>query len=509
MASAEHPQPRQTGDPLSFIENTLWRWLNSLPIAIGVMLLLAILSAIGTFIPQVHMLKGAAAMNPEQFYHERFGAERYALINALGLTRIYFTWYFFSLLLWLSISAVVCNITRFRKTLAQWRRPHVERSMRGFTSDKRAIVLEAIPADAVARLKTELARERFRTREQDAEGAVCVYADRGFTKKWALVLLHFALIVLLIGAIYGKMFGVEGWIRLDDGQKDTLALDVKEHKLPFVQKLLGWVKPMEYQLSQDHFRIDYDEHLELPPGMAAMPQEMQDYSRYFVKQFVSILTVEQGGKTKTQEVSVNHPLVLNKLVLYQSGYGQQGTIIAQHGSESQEYPAPSDTWLALAPSGLVDAQQAIGMGQPISNLAFLLEPIKAGDLYKQGVKSGVVGPLTLAHVADVDSKKEWTQLFSVDQPLKVTLMGEAYTLKLSPQVANYSEFSYKRDPGIPVLYLGWIALIVGITLGLYIPFTQVWLRFEHGRVFIVCAGPGGMRARHAFYARWRDILEQP
>lgn len=509
MASASHSGARAKGDPLTFLENTLWRWLNSLPIAIAVMLLIAIFSAIGTFIPQEHMLQGEAAMDPVKFYTARFGVEKYHLVKMLGLTKVYFTWYFFGLLMWLSISAVVCNITRFRRTYAQWQRPPVERTVRGFTGDKRAIVLEDTPQDALTRVKAELEHSRFRWREKEVDGATCLYADRGFMKKWALVLLHFSLIVLMFGGIYGKMYGVEGWIRLNDGQKDNLVLDVKQNKRNFVIPLIKWVKPITYKLSQDRFRIDYDAHLETPSDMDHLPPEAQEYYRYFVKDFVSVLTVEQGGKTKTQEVKVNHPLVLNKLVLYQSGYGQRGSLSVTGGGTTQEYPVPADTWLVLTPAGLSDANQALSAGQPVSNLAFLLEQIKAGDLYQKGQKTGTVGPLTLAHVADITGGKEWTHLLATDKPLTMTLLGKEYTVALSPNVSNYSEFSYKRDPGIPILYIGWIALIIGIALSLYIPFTQAWMRFEPGRVFLLSAGPGGTRAAHAHYARWRDILTPP
>src|SRR5689334_8895564 len=83
----------------------LWRWLNSLPVAIMVMLALAILSAIGTMIPQAHLYDPGAnnGLPFEQFLQQRYGAGRAGLISFLGWQQVYFTWYYFALMLWLSV----------------------------------------------------------------------------------------------------------------------------------------------------------------------------------------------------------------------------------------------------------------------------------------------------------------------------------------------------------------------------------------------------------------------
>ena len=66
--------------------NSLWEALNSLPIAIVVMLLLAILSALGTVIPQEHLARPEPGKTMEMMYFERFGAEQYFEIPLGGAT---------------------------------------------------------------------------------------------------------------------------------------------------------------------------------------------------------------------------------------------------------------------------------------------------------------------------------------------------------------------------------------------------------------------------------------
>src|SRR5690606_38284926 len=83
----------------------------------------------------------------------------------------------------------------------------------------------------------------------------------------------------------------------------------------------------DYQLSQDRFRIDYGRKLVLPTVLQndeEASDDYKEYSHYFVKDYVSTLTAERNGETVSREVLVNHPLVIDKLMLFQSGYEQSG-----------------------------------------------------------------------------------------------------------------------------------------------------------------------------------------
>ena len=481
MSATTQHEPRPTPGPLEFI----WSWLNSLPIAITVMLVLAVLSALGTVIPQEHLAQPPMGMTMEQMYIERFGQLRYQIINALGLNRVYFTPYFFALMLWLSLSALVCNITRLRRTVNLWMRPPVQRGAGYFKADKRSRQSASVPRGAVEQVVGELKHARFRVHHMKEDGVDYVYADRGFIKRWGMVALHLSVLVLLFGGIYGKALGVEGMIRLADGEKQELVLNLAKNKYPLVKPLLEKLAPLTYQLDQGTFRIDYDKMIEVPGELADVPTELQDYYLYFVKDFVSTLTVEHNGKIKSQEVKVNHPLILDKLVLYQSGYQQLGYLSVEMNGKTKEYPVTPGDWFVLTADGPADPGSAMSGVEE----AFSLEAVKAGDLYIGGKKTGYLGPLAIAHRGSMATGETLDSvLLSPDEGLVTRIDGLPATVRMSRKVDNYSDFSYKRDPGIPVLYLGWIVMILGITLALYIPFAQVWVRVEGASGQLLVAG---------------------
>jgi hypothetical protein len=94
-------------------------------------------------------------------------------------------------------------------------------------------------------------------------------------------------------------------------------------------------------------------------------------------------------------------------------------------------------------------------------------------------------------------------LVKPDQGFELRLQGKPVKVTMSTRVDNYSDFSYQRDPGLPVLAAGWILLVIGVAAALYTPFTVVQARAEPGRLLLLVMGqnsqpddplPSGLRA---------------
>jgi cytochrome c biogenesis protein ResB len=531
MASDARPAvQRHTPGPLEL----LWRALNSLPVATVVILALALLSAVGTLIPQTHLDQPPAGLTFEQMLDNRYGAQKAQLITALGLHRIYFTWYFNALLIWLAVSAVICNIVRYRRTLQMWQRPTVRRGPRFFMADRRSRLYAAepgereifapalagvAPAQAMDALEADLRKRGYRVRRDDTDGVPTLYGDKGFLQKWALVLLHFAVLVLLFGGMYGKAVGVEGSVRLADGERRDLVLNIAEGKYEWVQPWLKRLPPLTYDIHQHTFRIDWKQKILLEEALKRnVDPPLQEYYHYFVDDYVSDLEVSQGGVTKRDEVRVNHPLIVTKLNLYQSAYEQVGYLSVTRGAETETHRLPQqlfgrDTWMALTPRGVVVfdppsgrwfvpeeqgeflVKNFVDSATPVSNLSFQLgEAVKAGDLYRHDEKVGRIGPLTIMTIRETASQRELGSLIvDLTRGFDLSVGGQVASVRLADKVDNFSIFQYKRDPGIPILYAGWIALILGVALTMYIPFTQVWARAEPGRLRVLALGPDGRR----------------
>jgi len=486
--------------------NTLWTWLNSLPIAVGVIIVLTILSAIGTVIPQEHLAQPPMGMTFDGMLIERFGAQRYELIQKLGLTHIYFTPYFFALMLWLSVSAAVCTTRRIKTTIKQFNAPRVQHSRKFFANNKQAVVIEQTGSDAEQQLTSHLSKTGFRTKLEQEEGVTHIYADKGYIQRWAVAAIHVSVIILILGGVYGKIFGTEGYIRMPDGETKILTLDFSKGKHRIVKPLVDRIPKQSYELKQKEFRIDYDQRIR-DENQSHMPEDAQFFERHFVKQFISELTISRDGQSVKREVSVNHPIRLGKLVMYQSGYQQLGYMSVTREGEENEYPLPTNMPFVVTADGPVRWEQAQAAGIT-SGRIFHTRSVKGGDLYIGGELSGVIGPMCLLEVmkregTDVSSQMH---LITPDKAYEEVIDGVPLSIKMSTRMDNFSDFSYKLDPGIPVLYFGWILLTVGIFASMYIGFTRAWFRIEAGRVFMLSSGRGGVTAARELYLRWRDAI---
>lgn len=521
------------------------------------MLALTLLSALGTLVPQEHLAPQPPGLSFAEFLTQRYGAQKFQILHTLGFDHVYFTWYFNALLSWLAVSAVICNIVRWRTTWRLWKAPTVRRGARFFLADKRSALYsaagtnvgsrevaaapslnEATASGVVDALEEDLKQLGYRVRREagtDADAAAAaLYADKGFSKKWALVGLHVAILILLFGGFYGRAVGLNGDVRLKDGEQQTLTLDVTTGKYKWARPLLEKFPRLSYELHQHKFRIDWGKKLVLETDLAEnVPADLREYYWYYVNDYVSDLEVShdwngllrKGKQTVRREVKVNHPLIINKLVVYQSGYDQRGYLLISHGGEEREARIPDplfgdDTWYGLTADDIVmwhperrqwfkpievgdDVRMQFVDAAQVGQLAFKVEDnVKSGDLYVHHKKTGRIGPMAIftLRMRDVAEGGGMGSLLVTNErtpahSFDVRVGTEAYNVRLSPKVDDYSVFAYKRDPGSPVLFMGWILLVAGIALTMYVPFTQLWVRAEPGSLSTLALGPERKRLK--------------
>ena len=84
-------------------------WLSSLKIAIGLLLIIAITSSLGTIIPQGESRETYISIYKDNHWLGIFSGEN---ILQLQLNHIYTSSWFLSLLIWLGFSLIICSFRR-------------------------------------------------------------------------------------------------------------------------------------------------------------------------------------------------------------------------------------------------------------------------------------------------------------------------------------------------------------------------------------------------------------
>lgn len=467
--------------------------LQSLPVAIIVILAWAVLTLIGTVVPQ--------GKEPAE-YIALYGQLKYDIMRALGIPDLFHSVFFNLVFLWIAVSSFYCNFNRLRDTSRQQFNPIVVYPAAFFKRHKnfREAPLKASAADAAGRTFAALKAKGYAARMQESGGAVCVYAHRGMIRRWGSVVLHMSLVFIIIGGVLDAVFSANGTVGVLDGGTAALTVDPSAGKWKIIEPVAAMAKPTTYNLKLNHFDVnwEYEKKFIMPPGMEGAPDDIKRYIRLEVSQYVSDLEVTHGGKTERRRVDVNHPFVMGSLTLYQNSYAQVADVVfSMKGVGERHEKVNVNRPFQLVPStGLRFVNQDAG-GNPVdidqagSDVMEIAE-MKAGKLLTGPDKTEVLKPTAIMKVRDkADPARSQSVFLDSEKAGPVPGLGVSdLTVRLGDGTVSTSIFAYKQAPGlslpllghIPFIYLGFIAIVIGTLLSLYFAFTQVFVRFEGGKV---------------------------
>ncbi len=393
-------------------------WISDLRLAIGLLLLIALASGIGTAIPQ----KESAA-----FYHQLYDPQPWlGLLQADGVLRlqldhVYSSGWFLGLLAWLGLSLILCSWRR------QW--PALQASLRWIDYRtprqlSKLSVAETLvtdrPAAGLERLEAELRGGGWQIRRLQGRLA----ARRGVMGRVGPLLVHAGMVVLMVGAAWGALGGQRLERFLAPGRELEL-LDSRGRT--------------QVTLALDDFRIQRD-----PAGR---PEQFFSNLRLIPPSDTSPERPDAGSPGTTEAaISVNHPLRYRGMTLYQADWSL-ATISLQLGrSPVLELPLQTFPQLGDQIWGLVLPTRPDGTDPVLLSLTSEQGPVQ------------VFGPdgVALAQLVPGGEAREVKGL-----PIRVAGVLPASGILL------------KRDPGVPLVYAGFAVALLGGALSL-VATRQLW-----------------------------------
>ena len=414
---------KEIASDLSAIDR-LWKSFASVKLTIVLLLTLAATSIIGTLIPQ---------NEDPRAYFETFGAFLYRLFSLLGLFDMYHSWWFRALILLLVVNIVVCSIDRLQSTwkiifvrnprfnLARYRQ---FKNRTEYNHDGVAEQLKALYEPIVAR------RFRYHRTEQTAEG-FAIYGERGRWTRLGVYIVHFSVVLLLIGGLIGSIFGFDGFVNIAEGESArSIQLRNSSKKLD-----LG------FEIRCDDFNVAF-------------------YDTGAPKEFRSSLTVLKQGKAVLQkDIIVNDPLRYEGINFYQSSYG------------------------SLPPNEVILNFTSIASGMAYSQKAAINTPIvipedlgtfvlqrytRQADFRGHNIGEAFIGMLTPVNGSPVEVKL----------PLKFPSFDKMRKGRVFIAVADfvpryYTGLQVSRDPGVWVVYIGFMLMIIGIYITFFMSHQQI------------------------------------
>lgn len=266
--------------------------LSSMSLAIALLTVLALASAIGTVLLQ----------NQEQTdYLTQFGPLWYSVFVSLGLFDMYHTPWFFGLLGFLMLSLSVClwrNVPHMLKEMRSRKVTITDKSLKSFHHLKQW-QLEGVETSS-ARDSISKALGGWEKAEAEEEGCLYIRGDKGRYHKWGYILVHAAILVILVGGWIGAHFGFRGTMEVVENSTGNTIDFLKGTETQHLK--------MPFDIRCDKFYIDF-----YPTGMP--------------KEFRSTLSIIDHGKTVIdhKDIIVNEPLIYKGVHIFQASFGDGGS----------------------------------------------------------------------------------------------------------------------------------------------------------------------------------------
>jgi cytochrome c biogenesis protein len=428
----------------------LWHGLTSIRLALLSLLLVALGSIIGTLLPQ---------QQPWEYYQEKFGGLLAEIFWRLGLFDVYRSPLFLAIIGLLILNLVACSLKRLPEVLRLFlSQPTLDRYKNlpkrlQFTWPQRDLPPTQVLDTAMHRT---LGRPTVVT---DQETTWYLYR-LGRWGRLGPYLIHLSIIIVVLGGMVGKFWGFQGQMNLQEGQESNiLSLTDPQGR-----------KTLDFTVRLDQFQVQY-----YPSGT---PQE-----------FRSDLTFLQQGQEVNQAICrVNDPVTFGGLTFYQSSYQAipAGPVILNVTVDDKTFTveAPLRQRVMLPDDkGMVMLwrveSNAMGMG-PAVQLAY--RPGNSGH------------PMVFWVLAD--SSKEQPQ-----QP-------GPHIFRVKKMVLTYSSgLLVKYDPGVWLVYAGFLAMLPGFWLAFFVPRQRWALAVQpqgKGKYGLTVYGAGD-RHKYAFQQRLARI----
>jgi len=433
--------------------NPLWKFFCSVKLTVVLLLSLAFTSIIGTVIPQNE--------SPEA-YLQAYGAFRYQLLTALGIFDMYHSWWFQGLLLLLTVNIVVCSIDRLR---GSWkvifnRNPRVNPQRFSKRSDARSFTDKRDVDELVKAFEPVIARRFGYCRVTRADGGAAIYGEKGRLSRLGVYIVHLSVIFLLVGGLVGSFFGFEGFVNIPEGEAtDTIRL-----------RNTGAIHRLDFQIRCDDFNLEL-------------------YENGAPKEYRSSLSIVEGGRAvKQKDIVVNDPMRYRGINIFQSSYGK---LPPEHMASKKTPPSgPAETYtlsFTSRSSGMQYTQKA-KVGEPVEipeglgrfvimayESAASFRGMDVGEALNailtppEGEPVEVLLPLKFGNF---DKMRGGEIIIAVENQDR-----EKFTPQPS-ETRYYTGLQVTRDPGVWLVYSGFILMIAGCFVTFYLSHQQVCLVVE-------------------------------
>nr|YP_009730794.1 cytochrome c biogenesis protein [Cladosiphon okamuranus]QAY81031.1 cytochrome c biogenesis protein [Cladosiphon okamuranus] len=398
-----------------------FKYLANLKLAILILLVISLVISIGTIIEQ----------NKEIIFYQKnystliFNLPLWRILLFFGLNNIYSAWWFFFLLGLLGLSLACCTIIQQLPTLKFSRRYYFYKQINQYNKLQTKInAIKVFPSH----LSHTLLNKQYSLFQQSNS----FYAYKGLISRVGPIVVHLSIICILAGSTLGALKGFNSQELIPKTEVFHIQNVIKN----------GFFS----SINQKTFRVNDFWSIYTTNGL--------------IKQFYTDFSILNGNGKEIQRktISVNNPLLLKDLIIYQTDWGILGLRLKYFKDNT------SRVSLQLPISKINTSNQKIWISslpsvQKNTNSFIVLIKDNRGQisLYNNEgkfIKSSNIGDM----------------IYNIDN-IGLNLID----------VISSTGIQIKSDPGIQLIYFGFFFLIFSSLIS-YISFSEFWLLYSPMKV---------------------------
>ena len=399
------------------MKQKIFRLLADLRFAIFILLLISLCSIIGTIIEQDQSIEIYKVNYP--LTNPIFGFFTWDRILQFGFDHVYKTWWFFTLIVLFGISLISCTFLQQLPSLKIARRCQFFRTTSPFSRLKISTILNNFSFNKILLRIKDNQYSIFQQKN-------IIYCYKGLTGRIAPIIVHFSMILVLLGTIIGSLFGFKAQEIVPKTETFHIQNILNNGQLTVIPKTSARV---------NDFWITYT--------------KTKTISQFYSD--ISILD-NQGNETDRKTIAVNYPLISKSVYYYQTDWNLIGLRFQNLNKEIVEYPLinlnQSKVWLTW-----ISNNSSMNEGNVI-----IIDNLEGYcSVYNE----------TGQFLGNIELNE------TVDFKTPLTLL----------EIISSTGLQIKTDPGIPVIYSGFFFLMLS-TLISYITYSQIWIVQKNQQIFI-------------------------
>ncbi len=348
----------------------------------------------------------------EEEYLSLYTGRTYQLIKLLGFDDAYHSAWFYFLIALFAVNLVLCTLKRIGRVRKAAARPNIP--------DIDGPIESGMGFTATAAKGGEIAREMPAGYRKRPVSDRCLLYEKGSISRHGVTFIHASVLVILLGGFIGLVAGYRGFVIMHVGEtvQKVVSRDGNNTQVP-----------IGFKIKCKDFRISF-----YPGG------EPKEYVST-----VDILDAEDRTIAE-RRIRVNDPLSYRGVRIYQASYGKTNRFI----------------FLVNGKKVVLGEDDVYGEG----GTPFMVARY-APEVHNLG--PGVM----IAYMEDEKPRTAWL-LANVENMRSGRIPGAKISLE-NIEEEYYTGLEVSRDPGVPVVLLGFALMLFGLYVNFFISHRRIYL----------------------------------